>query len=92
MSILAGFNTRDSKLGAKIFIMAVARNSFGMSEEDVGSQAFDRLCVEELDKTFEQYNQKHIKNGFGTIGLLQIKNRDDALVCAYRCNHKAERY
>lgn len=94
MSILIGHNTRDGKLGAKIYSMAVARNSFG-TDKSVGErnyQAFDSLCAEELDKAFVPYSNKHLENGFGSISLLQIKNREDALVCAYRCNHKAKSY
>lgn len=90
MSILIGYNTRDGKLGAKIYSMALARNSFGTDADNPNNQAFDSLCVEELNKAFEPYNQKHRENGFGPIDLLQIKNRSDALICAYRCNHKAQ--
>ena len=88
MSILIGFNDRDGKLGAKIFNMALARHS--LNNSDVEDSAFDKLCINNLKKSFEPYRKKHIANGFGDIDLIQIVDRSSALIFAYRCNHKAE--
>lgn len=90
MSIALGFKERDSKLGAKIFNMALARHA--LNNSDVENDAFDKLCMNDLQKQFEPYRQRHIANGFGDIDLVQIKDRSSALIFAYRCNHKAERY
>lgn len=67
MSILIGTNARDGKLAAKIYNMALARCSFGTDADNVSYQAFDSLCVEEINKAFEPYNKKHTENGFGPI-------------------------
>jgi hypothetical protein len=90
MSILVGYTDRDGKLGAKIFNMALTRHA--LNNSDVGNNAFDKLCMNDLQKQFEPYRQKHITNGFGDIDLVQIKDRSSALIFAYRCNHKAKRY
>ena len=89
MSILIGVNKREQKLGVKLFIMALARSSFGMNPDVfLENQAMDKLCIEQLEKSFEPYRKKHIANGFGDIELHQIFDRGTALKVAYRCYNK----
>ena len=90
MSIISTYTRRDSKLGAKIFNMALARSSFGMeSRNNLQNEAMDSLCIDELNKSFEPYRKKYITNGFGNIELTAIVDRSSALIFAYRCGHKA---